>query len=228
MNTNRRTPSSGAPRARPLSALTPNLTKQSWSFMIGSAMFAVGTAIGMLDPHNSNLTNIFCFFGAWFFTAAGLMQLALSGSPTTRVSYGSGTMFRAEWLAAATQTMGTLLFNVSTSAALTAKTVRTEDRLVWTPDAGGSMAFLISAAFVYVAFVRSEGTMWDPTNPGWWGAHINMIGCLAFGFSAIGAFVLPNGTADDLSLANWGTFIGALCFFTASAIALPKRRPLTA
>ncbi|UCR89466.1 hypothetical protein [Mycetocola spongiae] len=227
MNNSPLAASGSAPDRERVPALVPTLSKQSWSFMIGSALFAVGTLIGMLDSNNSNITNLLCFFGAWFFTAAGLMQLILSGDATTRVSYGTGKMFRAVWLAAAIQTIGTILFNVSTSAALTAKTAHAEDRLVWTPDAGGSVAFLASAVFVYVAFLRSEGTLWDPSSSGWWGAHINMIGCLAFGFSAIGAFVLPDGSAKDLALANWGTFIGALCFFAGSAIALPRRTTVT-
>lgn len=209
-------------RADSVSFLVPTLTKQSWSFMIGSAFFAVGTAVGIWDLGDASLTNVLCFVGAWFFTAAGLMQLSLSGAPTARVGYGPGRMFRAEWLAAAVQSFGTIMFNVSTSAALTARTVHTEERLVWNPDAGGSVAFLVSAAFVYVAYFRARGTLWDPRRSGWWGAHINMIGCIAFGVSAVGAFVLANGSAADAAVANWGTLIGAICFFLASAIALPQ------
>lgn len=192
--------------------------------MIGSAFFAIGTAIGIWDLGSSNLTNLLCFIGAWFFTAAGLMQLSLSGSAVVKVGYGQGRMFRAEWLAAAVQSFGTIMFNVSTSAALTARTVQTEERLVWNPDAGGSVAFLVSAAFVYLAYYRGRGTLWEPRRSGWWGAHINMIGCIAFGVSAVGAFILANGSVADAAIANWGTLIGAICFFLASAIALPQLR----
>ena len=138
------------------------------------------------------------------------------------MDYGAGKMLRAVWLAAAIQSLGTILFNISTSAALTAKTVRAEERLVWNPDAGGSVAFLISAVFVYVAYYREHGQLWNPRDSGWWGAHINVIGCIAFAISAVGAFVLTNGSAEDAAVANWGTFIGALCFFVASMIALPQ------
>lgn len=212
----------GSATGRPISILVPTVTKQSWSFMIGSSLFAVGAAVAIWDLGSSNLTNLLSFIGAWFFTAAGLMQTILSGRPTTKVSYGSGTMFRAVWLAAAIQSVGTILFNVSTSAALTANTVQAEEQLVWNPDAGGSVAFLISAAFVYLAYYRDRATLWEPSQSGWWGAHINMIGCIAFGVSAVGAFVLSDGALVDTSLASWGTFIGAVCFFLASAIALPQ------
>lgn len=202
--------------------LAPTVTKQSVSFMIGSALFAAGTAVGIWDLGSANITNVLCFVGAWFFTAAGLMQLILSGNAIVSVDYGAGKMLRAVWLAAAIQSLGTILFNISTSAALTAKTVRAEERLVWNPDAGGSVAFLISAVFVYVAYYREHGQLWNPRDSGWWGAHINMIGCIAFAISAVGAFVLTNGSAEDAAVANWGTFIGALCFFVASMIALPQ------
>ncbi|HMT49217.1 MAG TPA: hypothetical protein PKC36_03630 [Dietzia sp.] len=202
--------------------LAPTLTKQSVSFMIGSTLFAVGTAVGIWDLGSSNLTNILCFVGAWFFTAAGLMQFVLSGASTTEVDYGTGTMFRAVWLAAAIQSVGTILFNVSASAALSARAVAAEERLVWNPDAGGSVAFLVSAAFVYVAFYRERGRLWEPGRSEWWGSHINMIGCVAFGISAVGAFILSDGSLADASVANWGTLVGAICFFVASAIALPQ------
>lgn len=211
-----------APVRGRLPVLMPTLTRQSWSFMIGSSLFAVGAAVAIWDMGSSDLTNIFSFIGAWFFTAAGLMQLMLSDSATTEVDYGPGWMFRAAWLAAAIQSVGTILFNVSTSAALTAHTVQEEERAVWSPDAGGSVAFLISATFVYVAYLRERGTLWQPRESSWWDSHINMVGCIAFGVSAVGAFVLSDGALVDTSLADWGTFIGAICFFLASAIVLPQ------
>ncbi|MHA3684946.1 hypothetical protein ACXR2W_11900 [Leucobacter sp. HY1908] len=205
-----------------VSVLVPTLARQCSFFMIGSALFAVGTAVGIWDLGGASVTNWLCFIGAWFFTTAGLFQTILSGDATVKVNYGGGKMFRAEWLAAATQTVGTIMFNVSTTAAITARSVNDEKHYVWNPDAGGSVAFLISAYFVYVAYSREHHTLWAPRDSGWWGAHINMIGCIAFAVSAVGAFVLDDGTSKDVALANWGTFIGAICFFLASAIALPS------
>jgi hypothetical protein len=211
-------------RHQQIPALVPTLTKQSWSFMIGSTLFAVGAAIGIVDPSAANATNILCFIGAWFFTAAGLMQVVLSGDAMVRVDYGPGRMFRAVWLAAAIQSFGTIMFNVSTSAALTAKSVTTEEQLVWNPDAGGSVAFLISAVFVYVGYYRERLRIWEPDQSAWWSAHINMLGCIAFAVSAVGAFILSNGNIVNAAVANWGTLIGAICFFLASAIVLPQLR----
>lgn len=202
--------------------LIPTLRKQSWLFMIGSALFAVGTALAIWNVADIHVTNLLCFVGAWFFTTAGLFQTILSGSPTVQLPNTPVKVFRAEWLAAATQNLGTVLFNVSTTAALTATTVRAQEKYVWNPDAGGSVAFLVSAVFVLINY-KHQSQAWEPTKPGWWSAQINMIGCIAFGVSAVGAFMWPDGSVADGTLANWGTFIGAICFFLASLIALPRQ-----
>lgn len=203
--------------------LVPTQTKQSWYFIIGGSLFAVGAAAAVWSFGGANLTNWLCFIGAWFFTAGGLTQLALSGDATVPVPHGRGKAYRAEWLAAATQSFGTILFNVSTSAALSATTIDAEKHYMWNPDAGGSVAFLISAVLVYIAFYRSEHTIWAPRRIQWWGAHINMVGCIAFAASAVGAFVLDDGTSKDANLANIGTLVGAICFVVASVLALPSQ-----
>lgn len=202
--------------------LVPTATKQSWYFMIGASLFAIGSAVTIWNLGSPDITNWLCFIGAWFFTIAGLFQTVLSGDVTVAVEYPPGKMFRAEWLAASTQSVGTVLFNVSTTAALTARSISAEKHYVWNPDAGGSVAFLISAMFVYAAYKGARHTLWEPKQSGWWAAHINMLGCIAFAFSAVGAFVLNDGSPESAVVANWGTFIGAICFFLASAIVLPQ------
>lgn len=201
--------------------LTPTLSKQCWGFIIGSALFALGSAPGFSEVAGSNAANISYFVGAWFFTAAALVQLVLSGPMMVKVSFAPGQMFRAEWLAGSTQFFGTLLFNVSTTAALMAHTVTGEQHLVWNPDAGGSVAFLLSGGFVILAFVRAGNSFLSPRSADFWAGHINLLGCIAFGVAAVGSFINSSGSTVDAALGNWGTFIGALCFLISSAIALP-------
>ncbi len=200
--------------------LGPTLTAQSLLFMTGSALFAVGTAVGALlgdiAQGAAHAANILCFIGAWFFTSAGLIQLRLS-RPVRDVS---GAL-RAEWLAAVFQSVGTVLFNVSTTAALAATALRPVREFVWSPDAGGSILFLVSAALVFLAFPRGR-RVWRPERIEWWSAQINLLGCVAFGVSAAGAFVLRSGSDASLAVANWGTFVGAICFFLASLVVLPR------
>ena len=63
-----------------------------------------------------------------------------------------------------------------------------------------------------------------PKSRDWLTAWINMIGSVAFGASAVGAFITKRGITEDAPLANVGTFIGALCFLIAALLTLPKRR----
>ncbi|MFD1827073.1 MULTISPECIES: hypothetical protein [Mumia] len=191
-------------------------------FMIGSALFALGSALALGDWASAATSNMCYFVGAWFFTAAGLAQLLMSGAVTVPVSYGRGTMVRAEWLAAATQSFGTVLFNVSTTAALEARTVSAQKHFVWSPDAGGSVAFLVSGVFVIVAY-NHLNKAWSPGERQWWSAQINLVGCVAFAISAVGAYILPGGDSVNNAVANVGTLIGAVCFFMASFIVLPRR-----
>jgi len=188
--------------------------------MIGSAFFAIGSAPGLSEALGTT-ANLLFFVGAWFFTTAGLIQLFLSGAISVPVSYAPGRMVRAEWLTASTQSFGTLLFNVSTTSALYAKTVTEQDRFVWNPDAGGSVAFLASGVFAFLAYARVS-PLWDPGHKAWWSVLVNFVGCVAFGISAVGAYVLADGDAVNSALSNWGTFIGALCFLAASLIMLPQ------
>lgn len=205
---------------RPLRVFIPTLTKQCWGFMIGSAFFALATTPGLSEMLGSDGANLLCFIGAWFFTAAGLIQLFLSGPIAVPVSYAPGRMVRAEWLTASTQSFGTILFNVSTTGALYARSVHAQEEYVWNPDAGGSVLFLISGFVAFIAYARTA-PLWNPGDKGWWSTVINFIGCVAFGISAVGAYILTDGSAYNNAWAMWGTFIGALCFLLASLIVLP-------
>ena len=211
-------------RAWPTAPLAPTLPKQCWGFMVGSALFALGSAPGFGDLAGADVVNLCYFVGAWFFTGAGLIQLVRSASPLELEASMPGSAIRAEWLSAATQTVGTLLFNISTTSALFAHTVAGERHLVWSPDAGGSVAFLISGAVAFAAYSRSTGHGLDFEDRGWWSVLMNWVGCVAFGVSAVGAFVNKDGVTADAIAANAGTFVGALCFFVASAIVLPGTR----
>ncbi|MCF8588662.1 hypothetical protein [Gordonia liuliyuniae] len=179
------------------------LTWQCWLFAVGSVFFAVGTAPGFPPVMGAAVTNILCFVGSWFFTAAGLIQLILADPGVGRWS-------------SAIQSLGTVLFNVSTGGAVWAHAVRTERTDVWAPDALGSLGFLVSGGLALL-LVQA----WAPRSRDWQATWINMIGCLAFAASAVGAFVRTTGVTADALLANVGTFIGALCFLAAALMILP-------
>jgi hypothetical protein len=118
--------------------------------------------------------------------------------------------------AAAVQSAGTLFFNVTTFAALhTAVNNPDYDRLVWRPDAFGSICFLISGVITYFALPRVG---WTPA--------VNLLGCVFFGISAIAGFVVPDtGSILDLAAANWNTSLGAACFLACALTAFSGTAP---
>ncbi|MBB2772661.1 UNVERIFIED_ORG: hypothetical protein GGE11_003590 [Mycolicibacterium obuense] len=188
------------------------LARQCLLFAIGSTLFALATVPGFAAAAGAGAANGLCFAGSFFFTSAAWVQLVRSRS-------GS----RAECLSAATQFMGTLLFNVSTGAAVWAHAVTEQRHLVWAPDATGSVAFLVSGALGIAAVTATAGRF-APRSREWQAQWVNMVGCVAFGASALGAFVTPAGVTEDALLANTGTFLGALCFLAAALLVLPPKR----
>lgn len=208
------------PAERPGFRVRPTLPKQCWGFVVGSACFAIGSAPGLTGLLGSSGANLVFFVGSWFFTAAALIQLLLSGPMTTEVD--GAQLVRAEWLSAAVQFFGTLLFNVSTGAALRAHTIAAEKHFVWNPDAAGSVAFLLSGVLAVVAYSH-VARMWEPGSRDWWAVWVNMAGSVAFGISAVGAYITPSGTAESDFWANAGTFVGALCFLVAALLSLPRK-----
>ncbi|OBA96531.1 hypothetical protein A5662_17630 [Mycobacteriaceae bacterium 1482268.1] len=187
------------------------LRRQCWLFAIGSTLFAIATMPGMSPTSGAGLSNLLCFVGSWFFTTAGWMQLVLA-----RPALGAG------WFSAAVQLAGTILFNVSTGSALWAHAVKPERRLVWAPDMLGSVAFLASGVLGIVAVTAVVGLV-ELKSRDWQAEWLNMVGCVAFGVSALGAWVTESGVTEDALLANAGTFVGALCFLVAALLVLPPK-----
>ncbi len=184
---------------------------------MGSVLFALGAVPWYADAVGNVWDAATFFAGSLFFTLAAFIQLALSGRRPPRRA--SSTAAYADWWSAAIQFVGTLLFNVSTLTVLVAA-LRASDRATagWLPDAWGSAAFLLASALALVAAARSHD-LWDPDARTWHGTWLNMAGSIAFGFSAVGAYVVPaTGDLFNLRWLNLGTFLGAACFFFAAVL----------
>jgi hypothetical protein len=196
------------------------LRRQCWLFVIGSSLFAIATAPGFAMVGGAGASNLLCFIGSWFFTSAALIQLLLSRA--SRSQLRRTRSIRIELLAAATQFVGTLRFNISTGAALWAHRIPARRHFVWWPDATGSVSFLISGVLGVVAVTLTVGLV-QLKSRAWLAAWINMVGSIDFGASAAGAFITRKGVTEDAWVANTGTFVGALCFLVAALLTLPKR-----
>lgn len=206
-----------------------NVRTECWGFAIGSALFAIGSAPGFANWAGAPAANLAFFVGSFFFTFAAFVQLQLSGSlrgPTPAIA-GSERVGRevhkSEWWSSGVQFAGTIAFNISTGAVFFVHSIEDADRFSWRPDVYGSAAFLISsglAVFATELYRRRD----EPHAPGWTATVLNTVGSIAFGFSAIGAYIDPqNGKVIAPFIDQAGTFIGALCFMAASLISLPRR-----
>jgi hypothetical protein len=113
----------------------------SAAFALGSTGFLLGPAPAYLALVGPVADAITFFVGSLLFTACGALQVWLA-VPSRREA-GAG---RAAWGAAVIQFAGTLFFNATTFRALhTALSSPSYDRLVWRPDAFGSICFLVRA-----------------------------------------------------------------------------------
>jgi hypothetical protein len=209
-------------------------------FMIGSALFAIGGAMGtwpempgirLIDKSHAGW--IF-FIGSLFFTSAGYLQWleVINGDVTSTEAKGSAPrrwLFygwrprNLGYLAVAAQLMGTLFFNLNTADAFISGLDRVEeDVLVWAPNMIGSVCFLV-ASYAAVMEVSHRFWTWQFHNLSWWITAVNMLGSIFFMASALGSFVEPGHVLAASWIADFGTFAGAVCFFVGGYLLIPEQ-----
>jgi hypothetical protein len=192
-------------------------------FMIGSFLFALGSFPLYSQRVDPGTVGVTFFVGSIFFTSAGAAQLLFT-IRTERPADRAGRLFDHgfAWWSAAVQLVGTVLFNVSTfDALLDGLSTEQTNRLVWSPDLFGSVAFLLAS---YLAWVDLLGIRWvvRSDDDEWWVVALNAAGSIVFMVSAIAAFVLPTtGEVLNTTLVNLGTFLGAVGFFLGAYLLLP-------
>ncbi len=201
-------------------------------FAIGSTCFLVGPFPGFVELVGSGTDGIVFFVGSIFFTSAAALQ-CLETFNADRGPVAGDRRFRLlafephriDWWSSVVQFVGTLFFNVSTFQALQSGLgADSYDRLVWKPDLLGSACFLVSG---YLAYVEVCGGLFRPRRAGleWKIAAWNLVGCVAFGISALAAFVVPTtGSTLDLAAANVFTAFGGLCFLVGAVLLLPESK----
>ncbi len=212
-------------------------------FMVGSTCFGVASAAGLAPGLFGSLSddpfviNVIFFIGSIFFTSAAYLQFLgavnadrISAVAQRRVPGQGFRWFSWEprqigWLSAFTQFVGTLLFNVNTfDVLLPGLNWLQEDLLIWTPDALGSVCFLVASVLALLEL--GDGSLtWRPRDVSWWIVMINLAGSVAFGVAAVEAVILPEtGELLDVQGVNFWTLVGALCFFTGAWLLLPELR----
>jgi YrhK-like protein len=175
--------------------------------------FALGAAPRYVDAVGVAVDGVTFFVGSLFFTSAAFL-LFLSVASASRID-------RA---AALVQLVGTVLFNISTFDAMREHlSASQDDRLVWTPDALGSICFLVASWLAWTEAAHGFWS-WRPRSLSWTIAALNLAGSIAFGASAVASHVVPaTDQPRNVTLMNLGTFVGALCFLVGAVLLLPER-----
>ncbi len=202
-------------------------------FALGSTCFLIAPFPGFLQLVGSGADGIVFFVGSIFFTAAASLQhieaINADRGPADAEEEGTGLRVltiepgRIDWWATLIQLVGTVFFNLSTWDAMqSGLSTQQENRLIWGPDVLGSACFLIAS---YLAFAESceAWGRWKPGDREWRIGALNMAGSIAFGISAIAAFVVPStGTVLNLAWVNGFTALGALGFLLGALLLLPE------
>jgi hypothetical protein len=197
-------------------------------FAAGSVCFLVAPMPWFLHLVGPQADGVVFFVGSLLFTAAAALQWRATvdagrsaSGRERRPRWLAWQPARPDWWSSGLQLLGTLAFNATTARALgTAIDSPSYDRLVWRPDAVGSVLFLASG---YLAYVQVSGGLLrrPPRTADGVIAAVNLFGCVAFGVSAVAAFVLPaTGSEADVVVANAATSVGALAFLVGALLLL--------
>jgi len=204
-------------------------------FAIGSLCFTAGGIASQWATTPRPAIGVTFFVGSLFFTSAAYLQyseavnverpMAPREPAHHRVRWrpASWEPQRIDWLATLVQLIGTVLFNISTFAAMnTNLTTHQTNRRVWAPDAFGSIAFLIASELAF-AEVCHRWVCWRDRTLSWKIVALNLLGSIAFGASAIASLVEPSsGEPASARIANAGTSIGGLCFLIGALLLIPE------
>jgi predicted membrane protein len=210
-------------------------TRGRWigaGFALGSLCFALAAIASQWASAPRPAIGVTFFLGSILFTAASYVQFwevvnvergPIHRRERRRLSPASWEPHRIDWLAAAIQLAGTLFFNVSCFAGMRkGLDVKQEDLRVWTPDAFGSVCFLVaSEAALAEVCGRWVCLRWRSLT--WRIVALNMLGSIAFGVAAVAALVQPS-TSEPVSAAvdNAATAVGALCFLAGALMLIPE------
>ena len=205
-------------------------------FAIGSVCFLLGPFPGFAGLVGSAADGAVFFVGSVFFTSAALLQYLEAanadrdpaGRRTSRIRLITFEPGRIDWWATLIQLVGTIFFNIDTYRAMQASFDTSQvDRLVWAPEAVGSICFLVAGLLAYLE-VRGGGVWRAERNLEWKIATINFLGCILFAVSAVAGFIVPDtGDVLDLAVANVTTSLGALCFLVGAVLLLPEGNDVT-
>jgi hypothetical protein len=205
------------------------------AFVAGGLLFALGAGISQFGSGATATTAPVYFAGGLFFTTGGYASLLQAintphrdrqaGSLTTeRWRWWSYEPERIDWLSTFTLFAGTFVFGVDLlDSFLKGLSARQTNRLIWFPDLVGCLLFLVSGHLAVVEVCHGRPCL-HARSLGWWIVAVNQLGSALFLISALAAFTRPaTDSLVNVTVANWGTLSGALCFSVAGVLQLYER-----
>lgn len=224
-------------------AIARRLRRVNWiaagAFTVGGCLFALGAAEAQLGSGDATTAASIYFAGGLFFNTGGYASLLgainaprgvdATGAPVVdRWRWWSYEAGRIDWLSTFVLFVGTLAFGVSlVHSFLSGLTTHEVNRLIWTPEMIGCALFLISGHLAMVEICHRARPCLRRRDLGWAIVAINQLGSILFMISALAAFTRPaTGSEINVTIANWGTLTGALCFAAGGVMqAFERPRP---
>ncbi len=210
----------------------PTIAWMAGLFAVGSLCFLVAALASQWSASPREAIGITFFAGSICFTSAAYLQhwLAVRNAPRWRRGTDWSWLHPARWpvrhvdvLASFIQLVGTVFFNVNTFAAMNDTLSAMQVNLrVWTPDALGSVCFLVSSQLAF-SVVCGRWFALGPRTRDWWIGLVNLLGSVAFGVSAVASLIQPS-THEPVSahVANGATAAGALGFLIGALLLYPR------
>lgn len=218
----------------------PGVPRRTWwiavLFCIGSTCFTVGPLPAYESWVGTRWVGLTFFVGSIFFTSASYLCFVEASNDPDAVVDDPQRRHRGpfrliswrphsiDWWSTGVQLVGTVYFNVMTFLAMyDGWDTSQANRLVWRPDAIGSICFLVASYLAWAEVCHSAGRL-RLRDVSWWIVVLNLLGSVFFGVSAVGAYTLGSGELVNEWLDNAGTVAGGVCFFVAAAMLIPEAR----
>ena len=210
--------------------------RRSWwmsvLFALGSLCFTVAALAAQWASVSRPGIGVTFFVGSLLFTSAAYLQY----SETVNVEHGarisraasrwrpaSWEPQRIDWLAASTQLVGTVFFNLSTFAAMKhGLDTHQVNARVWGPDALGSICFLLSSELAYAEVchrwvcLKLRSLSWRIVC-----AQPARLARVRSGGDRLAARARKR-RADQYARREWRTALGGLCFLVAALALMPE------
>ena len=222
--------------------IAKRLRRVNWvaagAFTVGGSLFALGAAVAQLGSGDATTAASIYFAGGLFFNTGGYASLLgainaprsvdVRGRPMLRRwRWWSYEPHRIDWLSTFVLFVGTLAFGVSLiHSFLSGLSVEQVNRMIWTPEMIGCVLFLVSGHLGMVEICHRSRPCLRRRDLGWWIVAINQVGSVLFMASALAAFTRPvTGSEINVTIANWGTLTGAVCFAIGGIVQAFERPP---